>query len=262
MTGSVVIQTTDSRVVVLRQPRRLEVASHVRLAEEEVVRTFSTRMKYRPRNCSTDSLAVEVGVWEAAFSVRALARTKTHALTFIGPGMGQGGFVFNMGGGPGFRVHQMGGGVPRRRPAGSGQAEANPTGLAAFTQLLPLLLIFVLPLLSSLFTGSGSSGPGLRFDGPVKPFTMHRTTPNYNVDYFLNPKEVDGYSDKKLKSLDRKAEVEYVTTLQYQCEHESTRKRQALNDATGFFFTDEAQLRAARAMAMPACERLDDLRRR
>lgn len=171
------------------------------------------------------------------------------------------GFVFNMGGGPGYRVHRMGGGTPRRRPANSGQTEA-PTGMAAFTQLLPLLLIFVLPLLSSLFTGSGSAGPGLRFDGPVKPFTMHRTTPTYKVDYFLNPREVDGYTEKNFKTLDKKAEVEYVHTLQYQCEHESNVKRQAINDATGFFFTNEAALRAARAMPMAACERLDDLRRR
>lgn len=100
----------------------------------------------------------------------------------------------------------------------------------------------------------------MRFDGPVKPWTMHRTTPGYKVDYFLNPKEVDGYTEKKFKSLDRKAEVDYVTTLQYQCERESTIKRNAINDATGFFFTDEAQLRAARAMSMPGCERLDELR--
>lgn len=151
--------------------------------------------------------------------------------------------------------------MPRRRPAGSGQAAQNPQGLAAFTQLLPLLLIFILPLLSSLFSGSTSAGPSFRFDTPHKPYTMHRVTPNYKVDYFVNPKEVDGYTDKKFRSLDRKAEVEYVTTLQYQCEHENQRKRQAINDATGFFFTDENQLRAARAMAMPACERIDGLRR-
>ncbi len=173
--------------------------------------------------------------------------------------MGGQGFVFNMGGGPGFRVHQMGGGVPRRRPAGSGQAEQNPTGLAALTQLLPLLLIFILPLLTSLFTGSGSSGPGMRFDAPARPYTMHRTTPNYKFDYYLNPKEVDTYTEKKLKQLDRKAEVDFVATLQYQCENESIRKRQAINDATGFFFTDENQLRAARAIPMVACERLNDL---
>lgn len=152
--------------------------------------------------------------------------------------------------------------MPRRRPAGSGQAEAGPQGLAALGQLIPLLLIFVLPLLSSLFTGSGSSGPSFRFDTPQRPHTMHRVTPNFKVDYFVNPKEVDGYSHRQFTNLDKKAENEFVTTLQYQCEHEAQIKRQAINDATGFFFTDENRLRAARAMAMPGCERLDGLRRR
>lgn len=168
-----------------------------------------------------------------------------------------------MGGGPGFRVHQMGGGAPRRRPANSGQAQQQgPQGLAALYQLLPLLLMFLLPFLSSIFTGESSSGPSIRFDTPHKPYTMHRVTPNYKIDYYVNPKQVDGYSDKKFKSLDKKAEVEFVTTLQYQCQHESQRKQQAINDATGFFFTDEAQLKAARAMPMAACERLDSLSRR
>lgn len=58
-------------------------------------------------------------------------------------------FVFNMGGGPGFRVHQFGGPRPRRRPReASAQAEAAPSGWATFQSLLPLILLFVLPLLS------------------------------------------------------------------------------------------------------------------
>lgn len=152
--------------------------------------------------------------------------------------------------------------MPRRRPANSGQAQQGPQGLAALYQLLPLLLMFLLPFLSSIFSGEGSSGPSFRFDTPHKPYTMHRVTPNYKIDYFLNPKQVEGFTDKKFKSLDKKAEVEFVTTLQYQCENESQRKRQAINDATGFFFTDEAQLKAARSMPMPACERIDSLTRR
>jgi len=186
--------------------------------------------------------------------------TRTNINFFIGGGLGQQGFVFNMGGGPGFRVHQMGGGVPRRRPANSGQAEQNPSGLAALYQLLPLLLLFILPLLSSIFSGSGSTGPSMRFDAAVKPHTMHRKTPNYKIDYFINPGEVDGWSAKKFHSLDTRAELDYVSNLQYQCEVETSRKRQAIQDATGFFFTDERMLRAAREMQMPGCERLDQLR--
>lgn len=175
--------------------------------------------------------------------------------------MGNQGFVFNMGGGPGFRVHTMGGGMPRRRPAGTGQTQHQPaTGLAAFTQLLPLLLLFILPLLSSLFSGSGTPAMQMRFDQPVKPLTMHRVTPEYKVDYFINPADVEGWTDKKFRALDKKAEIDYVSDLRYRCEVESQRKRNEIQDATGFFFTDEARLQAARRMPLPHCERLDSMR--
>lgn len=168
--------------------------------------------------------------------------------------------MFNMGGGPGFNVHRMGGNTPRRRPRNANEPEAAPNGFAALTQLLPLLLLFILPLLSSIFSGSSSSEPSIRFDQPVPPNTMHRVTPKYNVDYFIDPRSVDGWNSRKFSSLDARAEVEYVTSLRYQCENENNRKRHEINEATGFFFTDEDRLRRARNMPMPGCRRLDELR--
>ncbi|OAP60862.1 hypothetical protein AYL99_05864 [Fonsecaea erecta] len=183
----------------------------------------------------------------------------------MGPGFQFGGgfggpqFVFNMGGGPGFTVHRMGGTRPRGRPR-EAQSGPAPTGLSALTQLLPLLLLFVLPLLSSFFTGSSNSGPHVRYDSPVPPHTMHRVTPRYNIDYFLNPAEVEGYTSRQFSSLDQRAEVDYVSTLKYQCENEVQRQRHEINEATGLFFTDENRLKRAREMAMPGCRRLDELK--
>ena len=148
--------------------------------------------------------------------------------------------------------------MPRRRPR-TGD-EPQPTGLSALTQLLPLLLLFILPLLSSLFSGTTSSGPSVRYDNPVPPMTMHRVTPKYKIDYWVNPVEVEGWKSNKMYGLDQRAEVDYVTHLKYQCENESHRKRQEIQDSTGFFFTDEDRLRRARAMPMPGCRRLDELR--
>ncbi|RMZ89405.1 hypothetical protein DV736_g3364, partial [Chaetothyriales sp. CBS 134916] len=176
-----------------------------------------------------------------------------------GNGFGGPQFVFNMGGGPGFRVHRMGGQVPRGRPRDA-EERASGSGFAILAQLLPLLLLFVLPLLSSLLSGSGSSGPSVRYDSPLPPMTMHRVTPKYKIDYFINPAEVDGWKASKLRGLDQRAEVDYVSNLRYQCEVESQRKRQEIQDATGFFFTDEERLHRARAMVMPGCRRLDELR--
>lgn len=165
-----------------------------------------------------------------------------------------------MGGGPGFTVHRMGGATPRRRPRDA-SAETPSNGLSALVQLLPLLLLFILPLLSSLFSGqTSSSGPQVRYDAPVPPHTMHRVTPRYKVDYFVNPAEIQGLTSRQLSSLDQRAEVEYVSSLKYQCDNEVHRKRQEINDATGFFFTDEERLRRAKNMPMPGCQRLDELK--
>ena len=181
----------------------------------------------------------------------------------FGGGMGGGpGFMFSMNGGPGFTVHRMGGATPRRRPRGEEQAEGPPpSGFQALTQLLPLLLLFILPLLSSLFSGgTGSSGPSIRFDSAVPPMTMHRITPKYKVDYFVNPTEVDGYSGRKFHQLDQRAEVDYISNLQYNCEVERNTKSQLLQDAQGWFSIDEDKVRQARQMQMRSCSRLDEMR--
>ncbi|KAH0122713.1 hypothetical protein KCU67_g17936, partial [Aureobasidium melanogenum] len=86
---------------------------------------------------------------------------------FDGPG-----FVFNLGGGPGVRVHQFGGGAPRRRPqAARDPNQPPPSLLQSLQSLLPLLLLFIFPLLSGLFSGNGtSSGPSVRLE-PSPPYT-------------------------------------------------------------------------------------------
>ena len=89
---------------------------------------------------------------------------------------------------------------------------------------------------------------------------MHRVTPQHKIDYFVNPAEVDGWKSSKLRELDKRAEVEYVNIMQYQCADETVRKRNDIQDAQGFFFTDEARLKRARERKMPACDRLDELR--
>lgn len=89
---------------------------------------------------------------------------------------------------------------------------------------------------------------------------MHRVTPKYKIDYYVNPSEIDGWKSSKLNELDKKAEVEYVSIMQYQCADETARKRNDIQDAQGFFFTDEVRLKRARERKMPACERLNELR--
>ncbi|PGH03800.1 hypothetical protein AJ79_07276 [Helicocarpus griseus UAMH5409] len=172
-------------------------------------------------------------------------------------------FVFNMGGGPGIRVHQFGGTRPRRRPREANRpsdVETPPPGMATLAQFLPLLLIFILPLLTSLFSGSTSTGPSLRFDNPVPPHTMHRTTPKLKLDYYINPAEVEDFSARKFYQLDQKVEVDYVSKLRYDCESEVQARERMIQDAQGWFFPDVEKLKEARSLELRSCKKLHSLK--
>ncbi|OMP83392.1 putative J domain-containing protein [Diplodia seriata] len=171
------------------------------------------------------------------------------------------GFVFNLGGGPGIRVHQFGGARPRRRPTAAEQAAQAPSISSTLSSLLPLLFLFILPLLSSIFSGSSSTpaGPSVRFDGAVPPHTLQRTSARLNIPYWVNPADVDDLSGRKLKELDRTAEVRYMSHLNVECDIEQQRQARLMQDAQGWFFVDETKMKEARKMPKPSCTRLRDL---
>ncbi|KAI9828556.1 MAG: hypothetical protein M1819_006548 [Sarea resinae] len=175
-------------------------------------------------------------------------------------------FVFNLGGGPGIRVHQFGGGRPRRRPretAHTNESGERPASLSsALSNLLPLLILFVLPLLSSLFSSSSGStpaGPHLRFDAASPPYVSQRTTPRLHINYFLDPSEIEDYSNRKLARLDQQVEVDYVNGLRAQCSSEVDARQRLMQDAQGWFYRDEDMMDRAREMELAGCRRLDEL---
>lgn len=171
---------------------------------------------------------------------------------FGGPG-----FATFGGGGPGIRVHQFGGNRPRRRPHNHENVPPQTLG-AALSSLLPILLLFLLPLLSSLFSGSGSSGPSIRLDTASPPHTLQHNSARLNVPYWVNPSEVQDYTSKKWKDLDKVAEGQFIGRLSSECEWEQGQRQRLANDAQGFFFTDMEKLNRARKMRMPSCEALKE----
>ncbi|KAI9773848.1 MAG: hypothetical protein M1840_006073 [Geoglossum simile] len=171
---------------------------------------------------------------------------------------------FDINGGPGFRVHTFGGNHPRRRPhdANRDGDAPTPTISSSLSSLLPLLLLVILPLLSALFSNSMQNppGPSFRFDSPSPPHTMHRTTPRLKVDYYLNPEEVSDWSLRRLSQLDARAELNYISKLQMECENEIDQRGRLMQDAQGWFFQDTEKMNQARSMELRNCRRLDDLR--
>lgn len=171
--------------------------------------------------------------------------------------------MFNMGGGPGFRVHQFGGAQPRRRPRATapGQSEVTPDPWHIIRQLLPLILLFVLPLLSSLFSGSSNpSYPAYRFGDAQPPHTMGRTTSRLNLNYFVNPNDVEDLSPKKLRQFDQKVEVDYVNNLRFLCETEVHQRERMIQEAQGWFFPDVEKMKQARALELKSCQKFQSLK--
>jgi len=169
-----------------------------------------------------------------------------------------------MGGGPGIRVQQFGGGRPRRRPHNHAQGPGQEQSVAqAFQSLLPLLLLFLLPLLSSLFSGLGgsSNGPSYRFD-KISPYTQPHTSDRLKVPYWVDPAQTRDFSTRNWRDLDRAAEQRYVGDLSVRCERERAERDRVAQEAMGFFWTDQVALDRARAMRLEACTRLQELGRR
>ena len=169
-------------------------------------------------------------------------------------------FVFNMGGGPGIRVHQFGGPRVRRRTREQTPQTERAAGGFSLSQFLPLILLFLFPLLSSLFSGSTPpSRPSVRFDNPSPPYTEQRTTPKLKLNYFIDPVEIEGYSPRKLHQLDQKVEVDYVSNLRYECQSEVQARERMIQDAQGWFFPDVEKMQEARSLELRSCKKLEKI---
>jgi DnaJ family protein B protein 12 len=169
------------------------------------------------------------------------------------------GFVFNLGGGPGVRVHQFGGGAPRRRPGTAQPAgsEQQPSLSSTLSNLLPLLFLFILPLLSSLFGGSSTSaGPSMVFEQPRHPHTKEHVSSRLKVHYYVDPKDVHDYSPKNWRQLDVHAEEQYMHTVNVRCQQEQYQQRKMMEDAQGWFYIDQELMDKARGLDMTYCKKL------
>lgn len=167
-------------------------------------------------------------------------------------------FVFNLGGGPGFRVHQFGGPRPRRRPRDPNNPQADrPSSISSLLlNLLPLLVLFVLPMLSSLLASSPTPGPEI-YSTPDPPHTMRRVSrPRGLQTYYVDPNEVPDFKQKNWHEFDKQIEIKYIHQLQYECTREQQVQNRMIQDAQGFFFQDADKMAQARRMEKKSCNKL------
>jgi DnaJ homolog subfamily B member 12 len=118
-------------------------------------------------------------------------------------------------------------------------------------------------MLTSLFNFGGPSTPPtphMVYDNPLEPTYVHgRETATLGIKYFVDPADLDGWTDKNLQSLDRTAEVNLVRHLRNECEHEITYKRRLREQAQGWWYQDPEKMATANNFKMPSCDRLQKL---
>jgi DnaJ family protein B protein 12 len=178
--------------------------------------------------------------------------------------LGGGGFAF---GGPGIRVHQFGTGPrmqrqqqQRRREPEDLHETATTNLWRMFYQMLPLILLFLFPVLSGLFGGGGADTTGPKFSKhPSPPYTQQRVTPTYNIPFYVNPKDMEGMGMRDATRLGNRAEQSIINQYNAGCTREEMARQQKLQDAHGFFYTDKEALKKAREMEMPSCRKLQEL---
>jgi len=184
---------------------------------------------------------------------------------FGGPSMAAGGggpFQFQFAGGDADDLlSQLFGGVPRtraRRPTAQQQAEQSNRD-QTYTQLILIAVILILPtLLSWMFGSSSQSLPSMRFES-VRPYTEKHFTPKYNVPFYVNPKDTKDISDAKLRTLGKHAENQFISSTRTMCSHEYLSRQQDMQDALGWFFTDQEVYDSAKEKPMPHCDLLSSL---
>lgn len=166
--------------------------------------------------------------------------------------------IFNMFFGGGYR--------PRaRRPQQQGrqQQQEQRGGMANLAQFLPLLLIFIMSLLSI------PSTPEMPFSlNPTQQFNVQRSTQMANVvkgiPYYVERDFEQRYTThwRDLSRVEQMVEQAHVSKLSESCENLKLRQKRMIYRARNSRSEDrEAAMRKALEMKMPPCDELRKLRR-
>lgn len=189
---------------------------------------------------------------------------------FFGGGAPRGGQTFTFGNN-GFTFQTFGGGPTnshpffatnsaraRRQQREQRQEEEDISVFNTIRQLAPLLLFLIVPILSAIF--SDNSRPEYSFN-KTDVYNSKRATPRYKVPYYV-PKDFETKKEmtsKQARQFGLKVENTYITDRRSKCSREQTVKNDMIEDAHGWFYTDETLLKQAEELPMPNCQALRDL---
>jgi DnaJ family protein B protein 12 len=170
--------------------------------------------------------------------------------------------MFNVGGGPGIRVTQFGGPAPRRRPRNPGEAQEQPAPdlKHMLIQFLPIILFFLLPVLSSLWSSSTPSGPSFSLHTAQSPYTKQVKTQHHKIPFWVNPSEYGDLSRTQKLNLDKRVVQSTINELSFKCQQEKNEQDRLIDDAQGWFSIDYDQIAKAKKMKLASCDRIMDLK--
>jgi DnaJ family protein B protein 12 len=166
------------------------------------------------------------------------------------------------------------GAMPRRQ-AGN-QADQNRNQLL---QLLPVIIIFLLPvlssLLSSLFGSTPIPDPAYSFQKNSQ-YSITRLTTPHKVPYYVNPASWQAHpiyetipvnvrgekqagpkaNSRQLNAFETRIEDRFAASYYSECQREHQKKERDLENARGFFGigADLARLKEVQARKLESCE--------
>lgn len=157
------------------------------------------------------------------------------------------------------RTYRFGG--PSRqaqfRPRANQQRENG--GGFPFMQLLPFLFLFLMTMSGSIFDLFTTPEPSYTWNQYGKYSTLRHTS-DRKVPYYVSRNEFANWkpTNSKMRSFEATVESQFARGLYRECERENMQRSYAMNEAVGWFSTDNEALERARKMPMPNCERYQE----
>ncbi|KAI8996765.1 DnaJ domain-containing protein [Pilobolus umbonatus] len=155
--------------------------------------------------------------------------------------------------GPGFRTRTF-------NTGGFQQPSFQPqqrTGWSIFLQMLPLILLFGYTLLSGLFSDEYGT-PQFSFQS-TSVYSLPRMTESHHVPYYVNPSTFQSMKSDHVSRLEKQIEVDWVRSLQQQCQVERRQQQLRISNSKGGPFglgRDEKRYKEALNMKLTSCDEL------